>query len=296
MSRPSPTPLRSPTHVTTTSRGSTRGAREVEGALAELREAQDRLVQSEKLASLGALTAGIAHEIKNPLNFVNNFAQLSRELAEELIAELEAKTPLEALRELLDDIRTNAERIETHGRRADEIVRAMMQHARTGEGRLEPTDLNALVEEHVALAVHGRRAQTPGFDVAVERAYADDAGRVEAVPQDLGRVVINLVGNALDAVAARAAAEPDGYAPTVRVSTARTARGLEVRVEDNGVGVADDVRARLFEPFFTTKPAGAGTGLGLSMSHDIVEQGHGGTLRLEGGAGRGATFVVSLPG
>ena len=269
--------------------------REVEGALAELRAAQDRLVQSEKLASLGALTAGIAHEIKNPLNFVNNFAALSRELAEELAAELEAGAPPDVLRELLGDIQANSEKIEAHGRRADGIVRAMMQHARGGEGRRERVDLNALVEEHVALAVHGRRAQTAGFDVAVERDYADDAGEVEAVPQDLGRVLINLVGNAFDAVAARAAAEPGPYAPAVRVSTVRTAGGVEVRVEDNGIGIADDVRARVFEPFFTTKPAGAGTGLGLSMSHDIVEQGHGGTLRVEGGPGRGAAFVVALP-
>ena len=270
--------------------------REVEGALAELRAAQDRLVQSEKLASLGALTAGIAHEIKNPLNFVNNFAALSGELAAELAEEVEAGAPPDVLRELLGDIQANAEKIEAHGRRADSIVRAMMQHARGGEGRREPVDVNALVEEHLALAYHGRRAQDRAFEATVLRDYADDVGRVEAVPQDVGRVLLNLIGNAFDAVATRAAAPGPDYEPTVRVATARAGGGVEVRVEDNGVGIAEDVRPRVFEPFFTTKPAGAGTGLGLSMSHDIVEQGHGGTLRVESEPGRGATFVVWLPG
>ena len=267
---------------------------EVEAALAELRAAQQQLVQSEKLASLGALTAGIAHEIKNPLNFVNNFAALSRELAADLAAELEGDADLEVVRELLADLESNAERIEAHGRRADSIVRGMMQHARGGEGRREPVDLNALVEEHLSLAYHGRRAQVPDFNVTLERGYAADAGQVEAVSQEIGRVLINLVNNAFDAVTDRAAAEDPAFAPTVRVSTARVPGAVEVRVADNGPGMPEDVRARVFDPFFTTKPTGQGTGLGLSMSHDIVELGHGGRLWVEG-PGEGATFVVSLP-
>ena len=269
--------------------------REVEAALADLRAAQQQLVQSEKLASLGQLTAGIAHEIKNPLNFVNNFASLSRELADELAAELENDPDPALVREILGDLISNAARIEEHGRRADSIVRAMMQHARGAEGERVPLALNALVDEHVNLAYHGRRAQTPDFNVTIERAYDATVDRVEAVAQDLGRVLINLVNNAFDAVAARAAAEDAAFEPTLRVSTARTASGVEIRVEDNGTGIPEDVLVRVFEPFYTTKPTGQGTGLGLSMSHDIIEQGHGGALRVESEVGEGTTFVVALP-
>ncbi len=269
--------------------------REVETALAELRATQQQLVQSEKLASLGALTAGIAHEIKNPLNFVNNFASLSRELAAELVDEIEAGADPDLIAELVADLQSNAERIEQHGRRADSIVRGMMQHARGGQGQRETVDLNKLVDEHLNLAYHGRRAQTPDFNVTLERDYADNADGVEVVPQEVGRVLINLVTNAFDAVTARAAAEPDGFEPTVRIRTRRTARGVEVRVEDNGTGIAEDIQGRLFEPFFTTKPTGHGTGLGLSMSHDIVVLGHGGALRVESEPGDGATFIVALP-
>ena len=267
----------------------------VEAALAELRATQQQLVQSEKLASLGALTAGIAHEIKNPLNFVNNFASLSREIAAELAEELDGAADPALVQELLEDLQSNTERIETHGRRADSIVRGMMQHARGGQGQREPTDLNALVDEHVNLAFHGRRAQVPDFNVTIERDYGDDVGEVEVVPQEIGRVLINLVSNAFDAVSARAAAEPDAFTPTVRVATVRTAEGVEVRVADNGAGIPEDVLPHVFDPFFTTKPTGQGTGLGLSMSHDIVEFGHGGRLDVESEPGRGATFVVGLP-
>ena len=270
--------------------------REVEAALADLRAAQERLVQSEKLASLGQLTAGIAHEIKNPLNFVNNFAVLSRDLADELAAELGADDPDRALvGEILDDLRQNAERIEQHGRRADAIVRGMMQHARADRGERAPVDLNALVAEHVNLAYHGRRAQTPDFDADLQFGLDDDVGRVEVVAQDLGRVVLNLATNAFDAVTARAQAEGPEYQPTVRVATRRAGAAVEVVVEDNGTGIPEDVRRRVFEPFYTTKPAGKGTGLGLSMSHDIVEQGHGGSLRVESADGEGTTFTITLP-
>jgi signal transduction histidine kinase len=269
--------------------------RAVEAALTELRTTQQQLVQSEKLASLGALTAGIAHEIKNPLNFVNNFASLSRQIAAQLAEELEGDSDPALIQELLEDLQANTQRIETHGRRADSIVRGMMQHARDDQGQREPVDLNALVDSHVNLAFHGRRAQVPDFNVTIERDFADDAGEVEVVSQEIGRVLINLVTNAFDAVSARAAAEPAGYAPTVRVATARTARGVEVRVEDNGTGIPEDIRERVFDPFFTTKPTGQGTGLGLSMSHHIVELGHGGRLTVQSEPGEGATFTVELP-
>ncbi|WP_412068753.1 ATP-binding protein [Rubrivirga sp. IMCC43871] len=266
---------------------------ELEAALADLQAAQQRLVQSEKLASLGQLTAGIAHEIKNPLNFVNNFAALSRELAAELAAEVDGERDPTLIRELVDDLTDNARRIEQHGHRADAIVRAMMQHARSGAGERGPLDLDALVDEHVNLAYHGRRAQAPDFNVTLERDLGG-VGVVEGVAQDLGRVVINLVSNAFDAVVARAAAEGRAFEPVVRIATAAVAGGVEIRVEDNGAGIPDEVRARVFEPFYTTKPAGKGTGLGLSMSHDIVEQGHGGRLTVES-SGIGTTFVVALP-
>ncbi len=269
--------------------------RELEATLADLRAAQAQLIQSEKLASLGALTAGIAHEIKNPLNFVNNFAVLSRELADEIAAEIASGGDPELVAELVADLQSNAQRIEHHGRRADSIVRGMMQHARTGEGRRETVRFNALVEEHVALAYHGRRAQTPGFSVTLDTTYADDVGLVEVVPQDLGRVLINLVSNAFDAVATHASEAEGGYQPTVCVTTRRAADGgVEVLVDDNGTGIPEDVQARIFEPFFTTKPAGQGTGLGLSMSHEIVES-HGGRLRVEQSARGGAAFIVWLP-
>ncbi|HEX8384635.1 MAG TPA: ATP-binding protein, partial [Rubricoccaceae bacterium] len=268
---------------------------EVEKALADLRATQEQLVQSEKLASLGAVTAGIAHEIKNPLNFVNNFALLIAEIVDELSEDLAAGASPETLRETLDDLKTNAQTIARHGQRADGIVRGMLQHARGGKGLPEPVDFNALVEEHVALAYHGKRAQAPGLSVVVEGDYDPNAGQVVVVPQDIGRVLINLVNNAIDAVQGHAAAAGAPYTPTVRVQTVATATGVEVRVEDNGPGIRPEALARVFEPFFTTKPPGAGTGLGLSISHDIVAQGHGGVLRVESEAGRGAAFVVALP-
>jgi len=268
--------------------------RAVEEALTELRTTQQQLIQSAKLASLGALTAGIAHEIRNPLNFINNFASLSRQIASAIAAEMVNNTDPALVQELLEDLQSNTQRIETHGRRADAIVHGMMQHARGGQGQREPVEFNSLVDAHVSLAFHGRRAQVPDFNLAIERSYAEDVGHVEAVPQDIGRVVINLVSNAFDAVLERAATEAD-YTPTVRVATSRSRRGVEVRVEDNGPGIPEEIRARVFEPFFTTKPAGHGTGLGLSMSHDIVELGHGGRLAVESAPGQGIAFIVTLP-
>jgi signal transduction histidine kinase len=262
---------------------------------ADLAAAQAQLVQAEKLASLGQLTAGIAHEIKNPLNFVNNFAEVNLELVHELADALREAGAYERVADLLEDLRVNSEAVQKHGRRADSIVRTMMQHASGGTGERVLTDLNALVSEHVDLAYHGRRAQASGFQVTILRDLADDAGSASLVPQSIGRVLLNLLGNAFDAVQEHASQAGADHVPEVRVSTRRLPGHVEIRVADNGPGMVDDVRERIFEPFFTTKPTGSGTGLGLSLSYDIVTNGHGGSLTVESEPGRGATFVMTLP-
>jgi len=273
-------------------------ARHIERAHTELTTAhehlkatQQQLVHAEKMASLGALTAGIAHEIKNPLNFVNNFASLAREL----VVELKEETDPDEIQAILSDLDLNTKKIEEHGQRADGIVRSMMQHARAGSGEREMVDLNALVAEHIALAYHGKRAQIPDFNAEIERDLGADVGKVEVVPQDLGRVLLNLLGNAFDAVRERAAQVNGQYAPTVKISTRRVGDAVEIRVADNGSGIAEEVREKIFEPFFTTKPTGSGTGLGLSLSYDIVTQGHGGTLTVESEEGEGSHFIILLP-
>jgi len=267
---------------------------ELERALEELHAAQARLIQQEKLAGLGRLTSGIAHEIKNPLNFVNNFAALAVELAEEAGAALAAPAPDVAdARVLLGDLRVNAGKVVEHGRRADAIVRAMMQHARGGTEPVRRVDVNALVEEHVQLALDGRRDDGPAVEVV--REYDPDAGEVEAAPQDLGRVVVKLIANALDAVAARAeAAAEESYLPSIVVRTERRDGNVRIVVEDNGVGLPAASEGRLFEPFYTTKPAGQGNvGLGLSLSRDVVVA-HGGEIVAAPAERRGAIFTVTL--
>ncbi len=274
---------------------------QLERLLQELKAAQAQLVQSEKMASLGALTAGIAHEIKNPLNFVNNFAQLSKELAEELREALGAlgdaldAEARQELDELVGDLQFNAEKIEEHGRRADGIVRAMLQHSRGKPGERHPADLNELIAEYVNLAYHGMRARQTDFNVTLDRHFDEAVGRVEVVPQELGRVLINLLNNAFYAVHERAQQDAEGYRPTVRVQTRRVEDHVEIQVEDNGPGIPEAVRAKIFEPFFTTKPTGQGTGLGLSLSYDIVTRGHSGAMTVESEPGAGTTFVVTLP-
>jgi signal transduction histidine kinase/ligand-binding sensor domain-containing protein len=274
---------------------------ELDAAHTNLKATQQQLITQEKLASLGQLTAGIAHEIKNPLNFVNNFAQLSAELTDEFVEQLNAnadKTVAEvrgALEDLLADLRINNVKIHEHGKRADSIVRAMMQHARGGKGERQPTDVNKLVEEYVNLTYHGMRAKVPDFNVSIEQDFGELDDKIEMVPQDIGRVLLNLLGNAFDAVRERAQTADGSCAPKVAVSTRFVDGGVEIRVSDNGCGVPDDLRERIFEPFFTTKPAGSGTGLGLSLSYDIITQGHGGTLTVESTKGEGATFIITLP-
>jgi signal transduction histidine kinase len=271
---------------------------DLQQTLDNLRSTQDRLIQSEKMASLGQLTAGIAHEIKNPLNFVNNFSEVTAELAHELVAEiakLKEDVPPEKMHEvdaILESLRVNATKIGEHGKRADSIVKNMLEHSKVGEGERAPVDLNEFLDEYVTLAVHGLEARSPGFEVKVERQYDDNVGQADLVPQDIGRVFMNLLANAFDALKEHGT---NSGGPTVYVNTSRVDKHIEIRVRDNGPGIPEKVKARIFEPFFTTKPTGSGTGLGLSMSYDIVTKGHGGTLEVESQEGEGATFVVRLP-
>ncbi len=262
-----------------------------------------QLVQKEKMASLGQLTAGVAHELKNPLNFVTNFAQISVETVDELAATLgadparPAADALAASSDLLADLRANAEKILDHGRRADAIIKSMLAHSRATPGPRRPVRLNALMDEYVGLAYHGMRATHSGFHVDLATHLDPAVGEVEMVPEEMGRVFINLLDNAFSAVRLRAAAGEPGYTPRVRVETRATPDGgVRVTVADNGTGMPPDVRARIFEPFFTTKPSGEGTGLGLSLSYDIVVLGHGGTLAVDSREGEGTTFTVTLPG
>lgn len=263
-------------------------AREVETAYERLKATQAQLVEQEKLASLGALTAGIAHEIKNPLNFVNNFAEVNAELTAEAIEALKNGKPEEA-RSLLADLEDNSHQIAKHGERADSIVRAMMQHARGGKSELESVSVNAFVEEYANLAWHGIRAKDHEFQLELVRDYDENAGAVEVLPQEMGRVILNLLSNAFAAVR-------DIGQPRVTLRTARQNGQVLISVADNGPGIPAEVQDRIFEPFFTTKPTGEGTGLGLSLSHDIVTKGHGGTMEAVESSDGGAEFRVLLPG
>jgi signal transduction histidine kinase/ligand-binding sensor domain-containing protein len=275
--------------------------RRLNSTLEDLQAAQTRLVQSEKMASLGQLTAGIAHEIKNPLNFVNNFAAVSSELTDELLEEIEANMDknlsdvADELRQILADLKINADLISEHGTRADGIVKSMLQHSRGDEGERSWADVNLLLEEYVNLAYHGMRAADADFNSSIERDYDDAAGKVEMVPQDIGRVLINLLNNAFYAVNQRAKDEGDDFRPTVSVHTRRRGDRVEIGVRDNGTGIPETVRQKIFEPFFTTKPTGSGTGLGLSMSYDIITQGHGGELTVDTRSGEYTLFVIALP-
>jgi two-component system NtrC family sensor kinase len=270
-----------------------RRAEELERALRELKTAQDRLVAHEKLASLGALTAGIAHEIRNPLNFVTNFAQLAVELVRDLrqrLPEASGETV-----ELLDALQQNVAKIEEHGRRADHIVESMLLHARSQPGQRQKVDLNTLVTESVNLAYHGLRGQDPSLQVAIELDLDRTLSPLEVSPQDLSRVVLNLMNNALYAVHHKRLTTDSDFQPRVVVRTRGDEEAVEIRFWDNGDGVALELREKIFAPFFTTKPAGAGTGLGLSIGYDIVVQMHKGTLRVESEEGRYAEFIVTLP-
>lgn len=301
-------------------------AREIEKAYTELKNTQVQLIHSEKMASLGELTAGIAHEIQNPLNFVNNFSEVSTELLDEMDGEIE-KGDLEEVKHIVADIKLNLEKINHHGKRASSIVKGMLEHSRSSDGKKEMTDINALTDEYLRLAYHGLRAKDKSFNARLKTDFDPSVGKISVIPQDLGRVLLNLITNAFYAVTESAEAEretavagskigprehgpmeEDSYNPTVVVATRRVdtplgARGeygikdqsIEIRVKDNGPGIPPDILDKIFQPFFTTKPTGQGTGLGLSMSYDIVTKGHEGELLVDTSEGEGTTFTILLP-
>ncbi|MES1213921.1 MAG: ATP-binding protein [Bacteroidota bacterium] len=285
----------------------------LEKTLHELQSTQTQLIQSEKMASLGELTAGIAHEIQNPLNFVNNFSEVSVELLNEMKIELK-KGNTEDVLYIADDIIHNLEKINHHGKRADSIVKGMLQHSRKSTGQKEPTDINAMADEYLRLSFHGLRAKDKSFNAKMYTEFDKSIGKINIVPQDVDRVLLNLYNNAFYAVtdkkkllaAASAEAEKKDslsiktiadkyYEPTVWVTTRKLGNRVEIRVKDNGNGIPQNVLDKIFQPFFTTKPTGEGTGLGLSLSYDIVTKGHGGELKVETKEGKGSEFIVLLP-
>ena len=272
----------------------------LEKALVDLKSTQTQLIQSEKMASLGELTAGIAHEIQNPLNFVNNFSEVNTELIEELVEEVDKGNTSE-VKAIAKDIKENEQKINHHGKRADAIVKGMLQHSRSSNGKKEPTDINALADEYLRLAYHGLRAKDKSFNATLKTDYDERINKINVIPQDIGRVILNLITNAFYAVDEKKKSGIPGYEPTVSVSTklspllGRGAGGeVQIIVKDNGNGIPKKVFDKIFQPFFTTKPTGQGTGLGLSLSYDIVKA-HGGELKVETKEGEGSEFTIILP-
>ncbi|MVM30385.1 histidine kinase [Spirosoma sp. HMF4905] len=269
---------------------------ELTRSLTDLRETQQQLIQREKMASLGELTAGIAHEIQNPLNFVNNFAEVSSELVQEIKEERRNESRDEELEaEILGDLEQNLEKISHHGGRASSIVRAMLEHSRISTGQREPTDLNELANEYLRLSYHGLLAKDKNFNVHLVTQFDPTISTVTLVAQDVGRVFLNLFNNAFYAVQERQRTAPVGYQPTLTVSTRQLGEVVEIRVSDNGTGIPESIQRKVFQPFFTTKPTGQGTGLGLSLSYDIITKGHGGEFTLETTTSEGTTFLIRLP-
>ncbi len=267
----------------------------VETSLEDLRTAQDRLIQTEKLASLGQLTAGIAHEIKNPLNFVNNFSAISVELIDELREAL-GNLMRGEISEIADTLQGNLDKVVQHGKRADAIVKNMLLHSRQGSGEHRPVDINALVEESLNLAYHGARAEKQGFTITLERSFDPAAGEVDLFPQEITRALLNLISNGFYAATKRKSEANGGnYEPTLAATTKNLGNGIEIRIRDNGTGIATEVKEKLFSPFFTTKPAGEGTGLGLSISHDIIVKQHGGSIEVDTQPGEFTEFRIVLP-
>ena len=273
-------------------------------SLDDLKAAQTQLVQAEKMASLGELTAGIAHEIQNPLNFVNNFSEVSKELLDEMKEEIE-KGNYDEAKDIANDVIQNLEKINHHGKRADGIVKGMLQHSRTSSGQKELTDINALADEYFRLALHGLRAKDKTFNAAMKTDYDESIGLIKIIPQDIGRVILNLITNAFYVVTEKKKQLPEGYEPVVSVSTKKEMNKVIVKVTDNGNGIPQKILDKIFQPFFTTKPTGQGTGLGLSLAFDIVTKGHGGELKVETKQGEGlsdeasakagTTFIIELP-
>ena len=270
-------------------------------SLEELKSTQSQLIQSEKMASLGELTAGIAHEIQNPLNFVNNFSEVNRELLTEMKEEMKKGNTDEAI-EIADDIIDNEEKISHHGKRADAIVKSMLQHSRQTSGKKEPADINALCDEYLRLSYHGMRARDKSFEADFKTDFDNSIGKINIVPQDIGRVLLNLFNNAFYACAERSRSAVNeqkkrnsiSYEPRVSIITKKNEDSVTIAVTDNGGGIPPSIKEKIFQPFFTTKPTGSGTGLGLSLSYDIIKA-NGGELKVESGEGEGTTFIIQLP-
>ncbi|MFT3910261.1 MAG: tetratricopeptide repeat protein [Ferruginibacter sp.] len=266
----------------------------IETTLNDLKATQTQLIHSEKMASLGELTAGIAHEIQNPLNFVNNFSEVSTELIKEMVDEVDKGNTNEA-KEIAADLVQNLEKINHHGKRADAIVKGMLQHSRTSSGQKELTDINALCDEYLRLSYHGLRAKDKSFNATLKTDFDETIGKINIIPQDIGRVILNLITNAFYAVStAQTLKEGMAYVPTVNISTKKVNGKVEIRVGDNGTGIPKNIVDKIFQPFFTTKPTGQGTGLGLSLSYDIIKA-HGGELKVETKENEGSTFIIQLP-
>jgi two-component system NtrC family sensor kinase len=266
---------------------------ELRHSFENLQSTQHQLIQSEKMASLGELTAGIAHEIQNPLNFVNNFSEVNKELIDEASQALKTGNTNDII-ELLSALKNNEEKISIHGQRADSIVKGMLLHSRTSAGQKEPADMNSLADEYLRLSYHGLRAKDKSFNAAMQTDFDPTIGKINIVPQDIGRVMLNLYNNAFYAVSEKAKRQTPDYAPTVSVSTKKIGDKIEIIVKDNGIGIPQKVIDKIFQPFFTTKPTGQGTGLGLSMSYDIIKA-HRGELKVESKEGEGAEFVIQIP-
>ncbi len=265
----------------------------LEDTLSNLKSTQSQLIQSEKMASLGELTAGIAHEIQNPLNFINNFSEVSNELLDEMKEEIDKKN-YDEVKSITDDVKQNLEKILHHGKRADAIVKGMLQHSRTSSGQKETTDINALCDEYLRLSYHGLRAKDKSFNAKFETHFDSTLPKVNVVPQDIGRVILNLINNAFYAVTLRHSKGDDSYQPTVWVSTQKLQNEILISVKDNGPGIPDSIKEKIFQPFFTTKPTGQGTGLGLSLVFDIVKA-HDGEIKMQSEIGQGTEFSIQIP-
>ena len=267
----------------------------LQSSITELKQTQSQLIQSEKMASLGELTAGIAHEIQNPLNFVNNFSDVSIELLDEMSEELD-KGDTDEAKAIATDIKQNLEKIAHHGRRADGIVKGMLQHSRASSGHKEPVNINTLADEYFRLAYHGLRAKDKSFNAELVTSFGEGLPQVNMIPQDIGRVLLNLFTNAFYATQQKQSKLADGnFKPSVTLATAQKGNAIEIIVKDNGTGIPDAIKDKILQPFFTTKPTGEGTGLGLSLSYDIVVKGHNGTIDIDSVEGEGSTFIITLP-
>ena len=267
---------------------------QIEHTLTDLRQAQAQLIQAEKMASLGELTAGIAHEIQNPLNFVINFSEITNELIDEMHLQQSRGNQAEVAA-LCSTMQQNLQKIHLHGKRADAIVKGMLEHSRSGLGERRPTDLNALVEEYIRLCYHGSKAKDKLFDLAIHTDFDPSLGQVNIIPQDIGKVIFNILTNAFYAVREKKQQQPQNYDPVVAISTRRVADKVEIIIRDNGTGIPAQFHDKIFQPFFSTKPTGQGTGLGLSLSYDIITRGNGGNLKVKSTEGEGTELVIELP-